>query len=319
MNRLPLEKRKLILHLLVEGNSVRGTARIADVSKDTVLKLIVDVGERCAAYQHIAFMNLPCTVIEVDEIWSFIQVKKKRLHAKSPPNAGDIWTWVATCADTRLVPCWYVGGRNLTAARAFMNDLAPRFQHRINLKLSTAPNVKPTEVYAFFAGTIDTQAAQRIMHGIDLSTQSGVKTFHLLMQSTGGFVSDGVCLYNFFRALPIDLAIYNCGSIASAATTAYLGAKIRKTSAFATFMIHRTHVSPVAANTSTLEALTHSIGLDDARLDAIHKSQLRLSKEKWDIHNVRDLWFSAKEAVDCGIASEIGEFSPPVGTSIYSL
>ena len=107
MNRLPLEKRTLILQCLVEGMSVRGTARTADVSKNTVLKLLVDAGRACAAYQSRELVNLPCRRLQIDETWAYVYAKKGNLErAKAAPRwAGDIWTWVVLCADTRLVPC----------------------------------------------------------------------------------------------------------------------------------------------------------------------------------------------------------------------
>jgi ATP-dependent Clp protease protease subunit len=91
----------------------------------------------------------------------------------------------------------------------------------------------------------------------------------LLFQSNGGLVGDGICLHNFFRALPIELTLYNVGSIASIAVTAYLGAKHRKASAYAAFMLHRTYASPQAATSDRLHAIAQSVSLDDERTEAI--------------------------------------------------
>src|SRR5216683_1176375 len=106
MNRLPIAKRAHILNLLVEGNSLRAASRIADVSINTVYKLAIDAGEACSAYQDQAFRNLPCRRIQLDEIWSFVYTKQRNvILAKAAPEiAGDVWTWVAICADTKLVP-----------------------------------------------------------------------------------------------------------------------------------------------------------------------------------------------------------------------
>ena len=104
MNILPLKTRKLIIRCLVEGQSIRATARTADVSKNTVVKLLIDAGKVCANYQDKALHDLPCKRIQVDEIWSFIYAKQKNVaRARSaPPEAGDVWTWTAICADTKI-------------------------------------------------------------------------------------------------------------------------------------------------------------------------------------------------------------------------
>lgn|SRR5579872_733391 len=135
MNRLPTEKRAQIIGLLVEGNSLRATSRLADVSINTVTKLLVDTGCAAAEYQDKAFRNLSCKQIQVDEIWSFCYAKQKNVPlAKTPvAGAGDIWTWTGICADTKLVPSWLVGSRDAEAATAFIADLAGRMASRIQL------------------------------------------------------------------------------------------------------------------------------------------------------------------------------------------
>lgn len=135
MNRLDTQTRVLILRYLVEGMSVRATARTADVHKATVTKLMIEAGKACAAYQDRALRDLPCQRIQVDEIWSFIYAKEKNVaRAKAaPPEAGDVWTWTAICADTKLVPSWRVGDRTGMTAIDFMDDLRPRLANRVQL------------------------------------------------------------------------------------------------------------------------------------------------------------------------------------------
>ncbi len=135
MNKLSLKQRAQILHLLVEGNSLRATARIADVSRNTVDKLLRDVGSACLDYQDKAFVNLPCKRIQCDEIWSFVYSKKKNVPEDKQDEFGygDVWTWVAICADTKLVPCWHVDNRGLDAAKRFISDLADRLTNRVQL------------------------------------------------------------------------------------------------------------------------------------------------------------------------------------------
>jgi len=135
MNRTDFKTRKLILRCLVEGMSARATARTAEVSKNTVLKYTVDAGKACADYQSKAFHNLPCTKIQCDEIWSFVYCKDKNVKraTNAPREAGDVWTWTAICADTKLVPCWRVGDRSGMTAIDLMDDLMPRLANRVQL------------------------------------------------------------------------------------------------------------------------------------------------------------------------------------------
>ncbi|MGB9068455.1 MAG: IS1 family transposase [Candidatus Acidiferrales bacterium] len=134
MNRLPLEKRTQIIGLLVEGNSLRATSRLADVSINTVTKLLVEVGRACLEYQDKALRNLPCKLIQCDEIWSFVGAKQE--HATPEMKAqgwGDVWTWVAIDPQTKLVPTFMVGGRGSRTAKRFMDDLASRLANRVQL------------------------------------------------------------------------------------------------------------------------------------------------------------------------------------------
>ncbi|MDE0037921.1 MAG: IS1 family transposase [Gammaproteobacteria bacterium] len=135
MNALPRNRRILILKCLTEGMSMRATARIADVSRQTVNKLLIDAGKACAAYQHETLRDLPCRRLEVDEIWEFVCAKERNvLRAKSAPReAGDVWTWVAICAETKIVPSWLVGDRTDATAIEFMDDLRGRLANRVQL------------------------------------------------------------------------------------------------------------------------------------------------------------------------------------------
>jgi len=135
MNRLNAERRAQIIRLLVEGNSLRSTSRIADVSINTVTKLLVEIGSACTDYQDGTFKNLKLKRIQCDEIWSFVYAKQKNVTGKmlEHGHAGDVWTWTAIDAETKLVPCWMVGGRDANAARAFIGDLAGRLATRVQL------------------------------------------------------------------------------------------------------------------------------------------------------------------------------------------
>jgi len=135
MNKLNTAKRAQIIGMLVEGNSMRAVSRMADCSINTVTKLLVDVGTACSQYQFEALRNLPCKHIQCDEIWSFCYAKEKNVpqERKGEFGMGDVYTWTALCADTKLVPSFLVGKRDAEYGKEFMLDLASRLSNRVQL------------------------------------------------------------------------------------------------------------------------------------------------------------------------------------------
>lgn len=135
MNKLKPEKQKQIIAALIDGNSIRATCRMTDTAKGTVLKLLADVGKVCAEYQDKALRNLSCKRIQCDEIWSFCYSKDKNVpeNKKGQFGFGDVWTFTAICADSKLVPSWHIGRRNLENATIFMRDLSGRLKDRVQL------------------------------------------------------------------------------------------------------------------------------------------------------------------------------------------
>jgi transposase len=135
LNRLNKAKRVQIIASLVEGNSLRATARMCDVGFSTVLKLVPEIGKACADYQDKALRNLSSKVIQCRQIWSFCYAKEKNLLADKVGQFGfgDAWTWVAIDAETKLVPTLMVGTRGASTARRFMRDLAARLANRLQL------------------------------------------------------------------------------------------------------------------------------------------------------------------------------------------
>ena len=131
MNRLSLQDRARILGCLVEGNSLRATTRMCGVSINTVTKLLVDLGTACAIYQNEVFHNLKCKRVQVDEIWSFCHAKAKNIpkEQRHVLGIGDIYTWVAIDADTKLVPTWMAGKRDAEYGKVFIADLASRLSN----------------------------------------------------------------------------------------------------------------------------------------------------------------------------------------------
>ena len=135
MNVLPIEKRIQIINLLVEGNSMRATSRIADCSINTVTKLLIDVGVACSEYQNKSMRNLTCKRIQCDEIWAFCYCKQKNVAPEHEDilGFGDVWTWTAIDPVTKLVPSFMIGKRTAEYAEAFIGDLASRLAGRVQL------------------------------------------------------------------------------------------------------------------------------------------------------------------------------------------
>lgn len=134
MNKLPTEKRVQIINLLVEGNSLRSTSRICDVSINTVTKLLVEVGKACQQFHNDTVINVKSERIQADEIWSFVGSKEKNTSIeKREEGCGDVWTWTALDADSKLIVSWFVGDRDAQSACDFMYDVADRLANRVQL------------------------------------------------------------------------------------------------------------------------------------------------------------------------------------------
>jgi IS1 family transposase len=133
-NVLSPEKRAQVIACLCEGNSLRSTVRLTGVHRTTCQKLLCDLGRVCSEYQDKTLRNLTCKRLQCDELWSFVGCKEKNVTAeKKAKGHGDAWIWMALDADTKLVPCWFVGTRDGGAAYHFMHDLAGRLTNRVQL------------------------------------------------------------------------------------------------------------------------------------------------------------------------------------------
>lgn len=135
MNRLSTERRSQIISCLVEGNSIRSTVRITGAANNTASKLLVDIGKSCAEYQNETLRNLSCKRLQIDEIWSFCYAKQKNVpeQYQNRFGYGDVWTFTAVDADTKIVPSWLVGNRNIDTASIFLRDLASRLNNKPQL------------------------------------------------------------------------------------------------------------------------------------------------------------------------------------------
>ena len=156
MNKLNPEKQKLVIKCLVDGNSIRATVRITGVAKNTVVKLLADIGKACAEYQDKTLRNLTCKKIQCDEIWAFCYAKEKNVpkDKKGVFGFGDVWTFTAIDADSKLVPSWHIGRRDIDNATAFMQDLAGRLKNKIQLT-TDGHRMYIEAVESAFGGEID--------------------------------------------------------------------------------------------------------------------------------------------------------------------
>lgn len=176
------------------------------------------------------------------------------------------------------------------------------------------------DVYLTLAGDVNQDMVKRVFQSFAIATQQQPGTVHLLLHSTGGFVGDGVGIYNFLRNLPLNIAIYNGGTVASIAAIVFLAARKRIASQTASFMIHKSLASPNAfASPHALKLLAESLESSDVLTESIFRQHLSLPPEKWDIHAKADLNITATDALAFGLIHEIGDFKPPAGAQVFNI
>ena len=156
MNKLSIERQAQVIRTLVEGNSIRATCRITGTAKGTVTRLFVSVGTACAKYQNEHLRDLPCRLIQCDEIWSFCYAKQKNVPEEKQGRFGygDVWTWTAIDADTKLIVSWLIGLRDTSCAYRFMRDLQSRLVNRVQLT-TDGHKIYLNAVEDVFGGAID--------------------------------------------------------------------------------------------------------------------------------------------------------------------
>jgi IS1 family transposase len=133
MNKLTTERRAAVVKALVEGNSIRATVRLTGVAKNTIAKLLVELGAACIHFHDVTVRRIEVRRIQCDEIWSFVGCKERNVRPERREETGDLWTWAAIDAETKLTVSWHVGGRSLGDATAFARDLASRLSSRVQL------------------------------------------------------------------------------------------------------------------------------------------------------------------------------------------
>jgi IS1 family transposase len=153
MEKLPTAKRAAVLRCLIEGNSILSTSRIVGVAKNTIIDYLEEAGEACNEYQSKVMVDLPCKELQLDEVWSFVGCKEKNKASAINEHPGDVWTWTAICADTKLIPSWRVGDRGWKTAWDFCHDLAGRFSGHLQISTDGHPSYRFAVGQAF--GDVD--------------------------------------------------------------------------------------------------------------------------------------------------------------------
>jgi IS1 family transposase len=154
-NVLSHEKQTAVIHALVEGASVRSVERLTGVHRDTILRLMVRVGSGCADLLDERMRDLTCRRLELDELWSFIAKKQRHVRIDDDPSCGDVWTYIALDPETKLVPSFLVGKRDMGNTSAFVSDLASRLRYRVQLSSDAMPAYKDAIGRAFAASGVD--------------------------------------------------------------------------------------------------------------------------------------------------------------------
>jgi len=170
-NNLTIEKKATAVSMLCEGTSIRAVERITGIHRDTIMRLGVRMGEGCKRIMDEKLRNLPCRVIQVDEVWGFVGMKQKTAQKlKAGPECGNVWTWIALDSETKLVPTFAVGDRTQYMANEFMEDLASRLSHRVQIS-SDALRAYGDAVERAFGAEVDYGSILKTFSHTDLAEQ----------------------------------------------------------------------------------------------------------------------------------------------------
>jgi IS1 family transposase len=184
MNRLVNTDRARVIACLVEGNSIRATVRMTGIAKNTVAKLLVEIGHACSRYQDRVMRNLECKRVQCDEIWSFVGSKEKNTSPeKKRKGSGDCWTWTALCPDSKLIICWFVGDRSAGSAYHFIHDLQERLSNRVQLT-TDGHRAYLSAVESAFGSEIDYAMIQKI-YGTSATDGKGAEVRYSPAQCMG--------------------------------------------------------------------------------------------------------------------------------------
>jgi len=176
------------------------------------------------------------------------------------------------------------------------------------------------EAWFTLSGDVNSDMVHRVFEAVSGMTEDGIETAHVLLQSNGGYVSDGLCLYNFMANAPVEFVMYNGGAVASIAVILFLSGTRRYASETARFMIHKSHAtaSP-GSRPDALNIIVEGLRADDARTESILRKHIELSPEQWGIHQYGDLHLNGRDAKTAGLVNEVKDFAPPKGAPLRNI
>ncbi|NVE00939.1 ATP-dependent Clp protease proteolytic subunit [Massilia sp. BJB1822] len=170
------------------------------------------------------------------------------------------------------------------------------------------------------SGDVNSDMVHRVFEAAAEMNEDGLDVAHILLQSNGGYVSDGLCLYNYLRNLPFKVVMYNGGAVASIAVILFLAGAERYASATARFMVHKSHASaPSGARPDALSVIVEGLRADDERTESILRDRIKLSEKHWETHNYTDLHLTAQDAHSVSLVHEIRDFRPPKGKRLRNI
>jgi ATP-dependent Clp protease protease subunit len=170
------------------------------------------------------------------------------------------------------------------------------------------------------SGDINSDMVHRVFEAVADMTEDLVTDAHILIQSNGGYVSDGICLYNYLSKLPIRFHFYNAGAVASIAVIVFLAGQKRYASHTARFMVHRSHASaPSGARPEALRIIVEGLQADDARTEEILRTHVQFNEDHWRVHAFSDLHLTATEAVAVKMIDKVADFAPPKGRRVTNI
>jgi ATP-dependent Clp protease protease subunit len=170
------------------------------------------------------------------------------------------------------------------------------------------------------SGDVNSDMVHRVFDAVAMMTEDGIERAHVLVQSNGGYVSDGLCLYNFMANSPIEFIMYNGGAVASIAVIMFLSGTRRYCSETARFMVHKSHAtaSP-GSRPDALNIIVEGLRADDARTESILRKHIELTTEQWNVHQYSDLHLNSRDAKIAGMVNDIRDFAPPKGGMLRNI
>ena len=181
-------------------------------------------------------------------------------------------------------------------------------------------NKSAMEAWFTLSGDVNSDMVHRVFESVAAMCADGIDTAHILVQSNGGYVSDGLCLYNFLANSPVEFVMYNGGAVASIAVILFLAGSRRYASDTARFMVHKSHAtaSP-GARPDALNIIVEGLRADDARTESILRRHIELTPEQWAIHQYSDLHLTARDARTARMINAVSDFTPPKGARLRNI